>query len=81
MTDDGSDRRSDSSAPRMTTSFDPSLRTDARVLGLVVAVALSFVALIGYTSNDYGLAQTATLLAVASLSAVGPFVYGAVAGR
>ena len=80
MTNERSEEQSETpqQSPRntqMTTSFDSSLRTDYRVLGLFITVILLFIAAIGYTSNDYTLFETALLLTVALLSTVVPLAY------
>ena len=80
MTNERSEEQSETPDPRntqMTTSFDSSLRTDYRVLGLFITVILLFIAAIGYTSNDYTLFETALLLTVALLSTVVPLAYAA----
>lgn len=82
MTSDRSKGEPEQSQPdprntQMTTSFDSSLRTDYRALGLCISVILLFVLTIGYVSNDYTLLETVLLLAVALLSTVIPFTYNA----
>mgnify|MGYP006279017831 FL=1 len=48
----------------MTTKFDPALRTDKHILGSVIAFLFLSLAALGYSSGEYPLFVTASLLAL-----------------
>jgi hypothetical protein len=61
----------------MTTEFDPSLRTDKRILGSVVAFFLLVTAVSGYSSGEYSVFVTGSLLAFAVVVILFVFLHDA----
>jgi hypothetical protein len=57
---------------RMTTSVDSSLRTDTRLIGLVVSLVLLGIAASVHAADEYAGAVTAGLLVLALLAAAVP---------
>ncbi len=59
----------------MTTQFNPSLRFDSQLLGLIIALVLIFLAVSTHTWGDYSIIITGSILALALLVVFISFPY------